>query len=60
VEPNFEEFDPDSLDEIDQMIEHVNFVAKIQDSIKEGFSDVWVTDKATGRSKLIFILSLPH
>ena len=60
VEPNFDEFDPDSLDEIDQMMDHVNFVVKLQEDIAEGFSDVWVTNPVTGRSKLIWILSLPR
>ena len=60
VEPNFDGIDPNLLDEIDQMMEVVNFPARIKALITEGYSDVWVTDPLTGRSKLICILSLPN
>lgn len=42
VEPNFDGIDPNLLDEIDQMMEVVNFPARIKALITEGYSDVWL------------------
>ena len=61
VEPNFDAIDPNLLDEIDhQMMKVVNFPARIKALVAEGYSDLWVNDPRTGRSKLICILSLPN
>jgi len=54
------DFVPDLLDEIDQMMEVVNLAAKVQALVVEGYSDLWVRNPLTDRSKRIWILHLPN
>jgi hypothetical protein len=61
VDPDFDpDFDPEIFDEIDQMIKVVNFAIQVQSLHSEGFSELWVKDLLTGRSKRIWVLSLPN
>jgi hypothetical protein len=54
------DFDPDTLDQIDHMIKLVNLTAAVQEYRSQGFTDLWVMDPMTGRSKRIWILNLPN
>jgi len=58
------DFDPDSepdlFDEIEHMMAAVNFAVKVQALMSEGYTELWVRDPLTGRSKRIWIISLPN
>ena len=53
------EFDQETLDQIDLMMDFVNFTVKIQDLIEEGYTELWCRDPLTGRQKRIWIISTP-
>lgn len=61
VEPDFDpDFEPGLLDEIDQMMDVVNFVVQVQAYHRDGYSELWFRQPLTGRMKRIFVLSLPN
>ena len=61
LEPDFDpDFDPGLLDEIDQMMDGVNFAVQVQAYHRDGYTEFWVRNPLTGRMKRIWILSLPN